>query len=611
MTDQKNTILAIVLSAAVLIVWQYFFGMPQLDKQRQVSQQQSQQQSTPLGQPTPAAPGDVSQPQSGAPPVPGQATPAGIPGQPLSRAGALAASPRIPIETPLVTGSLALKGGRIDDLALTRYRETVDPRSPAIILLSPSGSPAPFYAEFGWVGSGGTPAKVPGADTVWSREGAGALGVGKPVTLTWDNGEGLLFRRTITLDDRYLFTVKDEVTNRGEAPTTLFPYALISRHGTPPTLGYYILHEGLVGVLNDKLQEVTYSDIEKSKTVAFDTTNAWLGITDKYWAAALLPDTDARLKARFASGTLGALKTYQTDYLLDERTVAPGATAVANARLFAGAKEVDVVDGYEAALKLNRFELLIDWGWFHFITKPMFKLIDYFYKLIGNFGFAILVVTVIIKLVFFPLANKSYASMAKMKAVQPQMLALRERYPDDKVKQQQSLMELYKKEKINPIAGCLPIVIQIPVFFALYKVLFVSIEMRHAPFVGWIKDLSAPDPTTIFNLFGLIPWDPSTIPVFGPFLMLGVWPILMGITMWVQMQMNPMPPDPTQKMIFTWMPLIFTFMLASFAAGLVIYWAWNNLLSVLQQGVIMRKHGAKIELFDNFKGMFAKKKAEG
>ena len=600
MTDHKNTILAIVLSAAVLIVWQYFFGMPQLDKQRQQTQQQSQQQSVPLGQPAPDA---ASQPQAGVPPVPGQAMPAGIPAQPLSRAAALAASPRIPIETALVTGSLALKGGRIDDLALTRYRETVDPRSPAIILLSPSGSPAPFYAEFGWVGSGGTPVKVPGADTVWSREGAGPLGVGKPVTLTWDNGEGLLFRRTIAVDDKYLFTVKDEVTNRGEAPVNLFPYALISRHGTPPTLGYYILHEGLVGVLNDKLEEVTYSDVEKRKTIAFDTTNAWLGITDKYWAAALLPDTDAHLKARFASGMLGALKTYQTDYLLDERTVAPGATTSANARLFAGAKEVDVVDGYDSALKLNRFELIIDWGWFHFITKPMFKLIDYFYKLIGNFGFAILVVTVLIKLVFFPLANKSYASMAKMKAVQPQMLALRERYPDDKVKQQQALMELYKKEKINPIAGCLPIVIKIPVFFALYKVLFVSIEMRHAPFVGWIKDLSAPDPTTIFNLFGLIPWDPSTIPVFGPFLMLGVWPIIMGITMWVQMQMNPMPPDPTQKMIFT-------FMLASFAAGLVIYWAWNNLLSVMQQGVIMRKHGAKIELFDNFKGMFAKKKAE-
>jgi YidC/Oxa1 family membrane protein insertase len=272
---------------------------------------------------------------------------------------------------------------------------------------------------------------------------------------------------------------------------------------------------------------------------------------------------------------------------------------------------VSIVDGYQKQLGLNNFELLIDWGWFYFVTKPMFVVIDYLYRLVGNFGLAILLVTVLIKFVFFPLANKSYASMAKMKAVQPQMLAIRERYGDDKAKQQQAMMELYKKEKINPLAGCLPIIIQIPVFFALYKVLFVSIEMRHAPFFGWIKDLSAPDPTTIFNLFGLIPWDPSQVPVLGHYLMVGVWPLVMGITMWVQMKMNPTPPDPTQKMIFDWMPLIFTFMLSNFAAGLVIYWAWNNTLSVLQQGVIMRKHGAKIELFDNLKGLFAKSKKAG
>src|SRR5205085_8759421 len=273
-------------------------------------------------------------------------------------------------------------------------------------------------------------------------------------------------------------------------------------------------------------------------------------------------------------------------------------------RLFAGAKEVETVDAYDKALGLNRFELLIDWGWFYFITKPLFKVIDYFFHLVGNFGLAILIVTVLVKLLFFPLANKSYASMAKMKAVQPEMASIRERYGDDKMKQQQALMELYKKEKINPLAGCLPIVVQIPVFFALYKVLFVTIEMRHAPFYGWIKDLSAPDPTNIFNLFGLIPFDPTVLPMLGPYLHLGVWPIIMGITMWVQMKMNPAPPDPTQKMIFDWMPLFFTFMLGSFAAGLVIYWAWNNTLSVLQQGVIMRKNGAKIELFGNLKALF-------
>ena len=323
-----------------------------------------------------------------------------------------------------------------------------------------------------------------------------------------------------------------------------------------------------------------------------------------------MPDTKAHLKAHFVSGDIGTQKTYQTDYLLDGVTVAPGATGSADARLFAGAKEVAVINAYEQQLNLNRFDLMIDWGWFYFITKPLFVVIDYFYHLVGNFGLAILIVTVLIKAAFFPLANKSYASMAKMKAVQPQMAALRARYPDDKAKQQQELMALYKKEKINPLAGCLPIAIQIPVFFSLYKVLFVTIEMRHAPFFGWIHDLSAPDPTNIFNLFGLIPFDPTIVPVIGSFLHVGAWGVIMGITMWVQMKLNPAPPDPTQQMIFNWMPLIFTFMLASFPAGLVIYWAWNNTLSVLQQSVIMRKHGAKIELFDNIKAVFGKKKPQ-
>ena len=304
----------------------------------------------------------------------------------------------------------------------------------------------------------------------------------------------------------------------------------------------------------------------------------------------------------------GAHKTYQTDYALEPQTIAPGGTGAAQARLFAGAKEVSVIDGYEQMLKLDRFDRLIDWGWFYFITKPMFKLIDFIYRMVGNFGIAILIVTVLVKLAFFPLANKSYASMAKMKALQPQMQALRERFPDDKVKQQQAMMELYKKEQINPIAGCLPTLIQIPVFFSLYKVLFITIEMRHAPFFGWIKDLSAPDPTTVFNLFGLIPWDPSTAPVIGHFLLLGAWPLIMGFTMWMSMKLNPAPPDPTQKMMMDWMPVIFTFMLAKFSAGLVIYWAWNNSLSVLQQSVIMRKNGAKIELWDNLKAMFVKKR---
>jgi YidC/Oxa1 family membrane protein insertase len=599
----------------VLIVWQYFFGMP-LEKQRQdaLRQQQQQQQQSQQAQPQPA-PQQTTQPpqpvpgvapqEGSAPPVPGQGT-AMAPG--ASREASLSSSPRIGIDTPSLRGSIAFKGGRVDDLSLIKYRETVDPNSPAIVLLSPSGSPKPFYAEFGWVTGSGASQKVPNAETLWRQEGSGTLGVGRPVTLVFDNGEGLEFRRTITVDDKYLFTIKDDVTNKGTGPITLYPYALISRHGTPKTEGYYILHEGLIGVLGEQgLQEVTYSAIaDKKERMTFNVTNAWLGITDKYWAAALLPDNTAKVQAHFSSGTLGTQKTYQSDYLLDPQTIAPGATGTANARLFAGAKEVETIDGYDKQLKLNRFELLIDWGWFHFITKPMFLAMDWIYRLVGNFGIAILIITVIIKIVFFPLANKSYASMAKMKSVQPQLLALRDRYADDKMKQQQAMMELYKKEKINPMAGCLPILIQIPVFFALYKVLFVTIEMRHAPFFGWIKDLAAPDPTTVFNLFGLLPWDPTIIPVIGPFLHVGVWPLIMGVTMWVQMKLNPAPPDPTQKMIFDWMPIIFTFMLATFSAGLVIYWAWNNTLSVLQQAVIMRKHGAKIELWDNLKNAFVK-----
>jgi YidC/Oxa1 family membrane protein insertase len=612
MTDNKNTILAIALSALVLIAWQFFFAMPQ-EKARQEklqAEQLTQKQQTPAQPSQPGQPVPIPA-QPGLPQAPGQTaqTPADIA---ANRGAALAKSPRVPIATDSLQGSIALKGGRIDDLALVKFRETVDPKSPPIVLLSPSGSPDPFYAEFGWTNAAGANVKVPAADTVWTQASSGALRIDHPVTLTYDNGEGLEFRRTIAIDDKYLFTIKDEVVNKSEKPVSLFPFALISRHGTPKTLGYYILHEGLIGKFGDEgSKEVTYKTIEDKKINTFNATNAWLGITDKYWAAVLLPKTDAHVIANFRADKLGTLETYQTDYLLDARTIAPGATATADARLFAGAKEVRVVNDYEKKLELNHFDLLIDWGWFYFITKPLFFVIDYIYRLVGNFGVAILLVTVLIKAAFFPLANKSYASMAKMKAVQPQMAALKARYPDDKAKQQQELMALYKKEKINPLAGCLPIAIQIPVFFSLYKVLFVTIEMRHAPFFGWIHDLSAPDPTNLFTLFGLIPFDPTVLPVIGPFLHLGAWAIIMGITMWAQMKLNPTPPDPTQAMIFNWMPLIFTFMLATFPAGLVIYWAWNNSLSVLQQSVIMRKHGAKIELIDNVKALFAKKKPQG
>ena len=631
MTDQKNTILAIVLSAIVLIAWQYFVGMPQMEKQRQeaqlkAQQQQQQQQQQQPAQPVPQ-PGQPGQPstapapqaQTGAPPVPGQ--PPAAPKQTVTREAVVAATPRVTIETPKLRGSVSLRGGRIDDLALTQYRETVDPKSPPIVLLAPSGSPHPFYAQFGWTSNAGSELKLPDDSTVWRQQGSGSLGVGRPVTLVHDNGEGLEFRRTISVDDRYLFTIDEQVANKSAAPISLFPYALISRHGTPKVEGYYILHEGLIGVMGEQgLQEVSYSTIDDKKQMSFKATNAWLGITDKYWAATLIPDTKATIQAHFSSTPVGTQKTYQTDYLGEQQTIAPGATGAYSTRLFAGAKEIGIVGvewlfweivGYNKLLNLNRFELLIDWGYFYFITKPMFMAMDWLFKFLGNFGLAILALTLLIKIVFLPLANKSYASMAKMKAVQPEMMMIRERYADDKAKQQQALMELYKKEKINPLAGCLPILVQVPVFFALYKVLFVTIEMRHAPFYGWIKDLSAPDPTNLFNLFGLIPYDPTLIPVLGQFLHVGFWPIVMGITMWLQMKLNPAPPDPTQKMIFDWMPLIFTFMLATFSAGLVIYWAWNNALSVLQQSFIMHRHGAKIELGDNIKELVGLKKKPG
>ena len=436
------------------------------------------------------------------------------------------------------------------------------------------------------------------------------------MTLVYDNGEGLEFRRTIAVDNKYLFTLKDEVVNKGAAPVTLYPYALISRHGIPPTLGYYIMHEGLIGVIGDKgLQEQTYAKMEEKKSENFDVVNAWLGFTDKYWAATLLPDISAKVRARFSFELSNNIKKYQTDYLLDPQTIAPGATATANARLFAGAKEVAVVDDYDSELKLNRFELLIDWGWFYFITKPMFLALDWIYRLVGNFGVAILIVTVLDQDHLLP-ARQQVLRLdgedeggAAGDGGDPRALRRRQ---DEAAAGDDGALQEGEDQSASP-AVC-PIVIQIPVFFSLYKVLFITIEMRHAPFFGWIKDLSAPDPTTVFNLFGLIPWDPTVVPLIGPFLHLGAWPLIMGVTMWFQMKLNPPPPDPTQKMIFNYMPIIFTFMLASFPAGLVIYWAWNNTLSVLQQSVIMHKHGAKIELWDNLKGVcegrrIAKKKS--
>jgi YidC/Oxa1 family membrane protein insertase len=595
--DNNNLFLAIALSVLVIIGWQYFYAQPQLEQQRRDRQaQQANPPATPQpgGSTSPAAPGAATPPGTVAAPAAGSPAPA------LTRDAALAASQRVVIETPRLKGSIALKGARIDDLLLTGYRETIDPKSNNIILFSPVNGPDPYFAEFGWVAGQGVTAAVPGADTEWTAS-AQKMTPETPVTLSWNNGQGLTFKRQIAVDKDYMFTVTDTVENGSGQPVALFPYAYVRRHGTPTVAGFFILHEGLIGVQGDKLQEVAYSDLVKAKTRDFKANSGgFIGITDKYWAAAVIPDQAKAHDGRFLANMINNVQTYQADVLMPMENVAPGASASSTTRLFAGAKETNVIDGYERTLGVKRFDLMIDWGWFYFITKPLFKLMDWIYKLVGNFGVAILLVTVIIKALFFPLANKSYVSMAKMKAVQPAMQQLQERYKDDRMKMQQELMALYKKEKINPLAGCWPVLLQIPVFFALYKVLFVTIEMRHAPFFGWIKDLAAPDPTSIFNLFGALPF---SVPQF---LLVGVWPIIMGITMWLQMKMNPEPTDPVQKAIFGWMPLVFTFMLASFPAGLVIYWAWNNILSVSQQYLIMKRLNVKVELWDNITKMFKK-----
>ena len=602
--DTRNLFLAIALSVLVMAAWQYFYAGPLYQREHQ-AQMEANQANT-------AAPNEAQPTGAQTALPPGAPTAATPPGAPIREAPGtvsqvLAASPRIVIDTPSVGGSIDLKGGKIDDIILKDYHETVDPKSPNVRLFSPPGAPDAYWAETGFVSPAG--AKTPGLDAVWTADRQ-TLTPAQPVTLTWDNGAGLTFKRVVAVDDKYMFTIVDSVANSGAAPATVQPYALVLRHGRPTVGGYSVLHEGFVGVIgNGGVQEVTYANIEKAagKVNSFKGDGGWLGFTDKYWGSAVIPAQTAPIEARFtASGTVQPVD-YQADFLGKEQTVAPGATVETTTRVFAGAKEVSTIDNYASKLGIKKFDLMIDWGWFYFITKPLFLLIDAIYHFVGNFGLAILIVTVMVKLAFFPLANRSYRSMAKMKKIQPQIAALKDLYPDDKVKQQQEQMALFKREGVNPVAGCLPMVIQIPVFFALYKVIFITIEMRHAPFFGWIRDLSAPDPTNIFTLFGLIPWNPTALPVFGHFLALGIWPLVMGVSMFFQMKMNPEPADPVQKQMFSWMPVIFTFMLGSFPAGLVIYWTWNNTLTVLQQYYIMTKAGVKVELWDNLFKLFPKK----
>ncbi len=596
MENNRNFILAILLSFAVVAVWDIYFWKPGAERARQ-------QQLTEASQ-NPGKPAQSEASPSGALPVPAGASSAPeLSGQPATgrvyatREDALAASPRVPIESPDLQGSINLKGGRIDDVILRNYKETVNANSPDVVLLSPSGSPKHgYFAVTGWLNQERVP--VTGDNALWEQEGTGPLALNHPVVLRYDNGQGLVFRRTISVDDRYMFTVSDEVENNSGKTVTLTAWGQVARLAEPKTLGYSVLHEGLIaGLGKDGTKDYTYSaalkNLEDGKVKdTYTDDGGWAGFTDQYWATVLIPDKKTPYNIELYGNA--SKQFYANLPAAQPVTVVPGGKSQFETRIFAGAKQVDILKQYEAQYGITRFEYLIDWGWFPFLTKPMLWLMDSLYKLVGNFGLAILLTTVVVKAALFPLANKSFESMSKMKKLQPEMKKIQERFKEDKARQQEALMKLYKDEKVNPMAGCLPIFIQIPVFFSLYKVQLIAIEMRHAPFFGWIKDLSAPDPTTIFNLFGLIPWTPpSWLPL------LGILPLLMGISMWVQMRLTPQTADPVQQQVFAWMPVVFTFMLARMPAGLVLYWTWNNILSFSQQAFIMKRQGVEIDIMHN------------
>jgi YidC/Oxa1 family membrane protein insertase len=539
----------------------------------------------------PVAPGSTQ-------PTPGVSAPQSAPGV-VPRAEALAqSSARARIETPTVDGSINLTGARFDDLRLRQYRETPDPTSPEIELLSPMAAEHPYVAEFGWIAGQGETQPMPNAESMWRLVQDGTLTPTTPVELTYDNGQGLIFTRRVSVDDRYMFTVSDTLTNNSATPVTVSPYGLVMRRNVPRTTYYWVVHEGFVGVFNGTLDDPTYANLGDNNGMrTFESTGGWLGITDKYWMAAVVPPQSEKFNATYKAFDANGAKAYQSDFILASKTIAPNGSETVVHHFFAGAKVVDIVDDYARTLGINRFDMAVDWGWFNPLTKWMFLALDFIYRYIGNYGITILIFTVIVKLLFFPLANTSYRAMSKMKKLQPEMERLRERYKEDKVKQQQELMALYQKEKVNPLAGCMPMVVQIPVFFSLYKVLLVTIDMRHAPFFGWIRDLSAPEPTSLFNLFGLLPFNPPA------FLMIGAFSILMGCTMWLQTNLNPPPADPVQAKMFSYMPILFVFMLANFPVGLVIYWTWNNILSIAQQIFIMKSTGTPIDFIDRLRGM--------
>lgn len=556
--EQRNLVLAVVLSLAILLGFQYFFPPPK-----------------PVTPPatTQASSSDISAPAAAVT----QKLAAAI------AAGQGPAAPRIPIKTSRLVGSINLAGARFDDLSLRDYHEELSPASPDIRLLKPETTGEAYFAEQGWIAKDAS-VKLPGSTTVWTAPAGASLTSTTPVTLTWDNGQGLRFSREISIDQNFMFSVKDTVSNTGSAPVTLLPFALVSRGGPPPVSSNWISYEGPIGGFDGGAREVKYKDVNAEAPVEQQSRGGWVGFTDKYWLTAVAPQNQgAAITGRFTRSDATEAAKYQVDWLGQEMTVAPGAQGSSASYVFAGAKEVKLIDGYARDLGLLHFDTAVDWGWFYFLTKPIFYLLDYINQHVGNFGIAILLLTVIVKILFFPLANRAYENMFKMKQIQPELAALKEKFGDDKLRLNQEMMALNKKAGVNPLLGCLPILLQIPVFFSLYKVLFVTIEMRHAAFYGWIHDLSAPDPTSLFNLFGLIPWTPPHA------LEIGAWPVIYCITMFVQQKMQPPMPDPVQQRMMLFMPILFTFMMGSFPAGLVIYWSWNNALTISQQWFITNR----------------------
>ncbi len=605
MDDQnRNLILATALSFLVILVWFILFPPPAPEEQAPAPVAQVEAEAGAGG--TVAAPPGVAGAGS-APQIAGAEAGA-------SRAEILARTPRVQIRTARVSGSLSLVGGRIDDLDLLDYKETLSPDSPNVTLFNPAGAPDAYYAIYGWAPAGGglTYDAVPGPSTEWRVESGETLTETSPVTLVWDNGAGLVFRRTLSIDANYMFTVTESVENATGAEVRLAPYGIVARHGRPSDLrGFWILHEGVVGAADGILQQITWSGLEDLPADEAEGAQAeivpaaedgWIGFTDHFWMSTLVgrPGQAATLVVKHNPEA----NTFQTDMRLPAMAVAPGASAEVSTWLFAGAKEWATIRAYQNDLGIAGFVDSIDWGWFWFLTKPIFMALHFLHHFIGNMGWAIIGLTFVIKALLFPLAYKSYVSMSKMKALQPEMEKLKERAGEDRMKLQQEIMALYKREKVNPAAGCLPVLLQIPIFFSLYKVIFVTLELRHAPFIGWIHDLSAPDPTSVLNLFGLLPWAPPGPTSFFFIFSIGAWPILMGISMWLQMKLNPAPADKTQAMIFAWMPWIFMFMLGSFASGLVIYWVANNMITFTQQYLIMRSQGVQPNVLGNILSTF-------